>query len=76
MELFLLPVEVNETFDLELDWTAEGKVVAVVRSKAARDLNGFERHEISMKGAPASLRISGSSGEIDYETLQLGRTTP
>lgn len=75
-ELFLMPPEVGETFGLELDWKADGSAVIVVHAKATEKVSGFERHEIKLSGAPSSLEVSGSTGEITLDPLQLGRVTP
>lgn len=73
-ELFMLPVEPKEAFDLEIDWTAEGHVVVRLATKAAREMGGqgFERHEVTMDGAPTRLQVLGGGAEVEFKPLILG----
>ncbi|HRD27755.1 MAG TPA: hypothetical protein PLO65_05600 [Caulobacter sp.] len=73
-ELFVMPVEPGETFGLELDWTPEGKVVVRMATRAVKTLggDGFERHEITMAGAPTRMEIVGVAAEIELKPLTLG----
>ncbi|NEX93733.1 hypothetical protein [Caulobacter sp. 17J65-9] len=75
-EMFMLPPEPSETFALDLDWTPDGVVTAVIHSQATKDMNGFERHQARLDGAPARLEITGSTAEVEFKPLKLGSTTP
>jgi hypothetical protein len=75
-ELFVLGPEPGEAFDLDVDWTAAGSVTFVIRDKANAKVNGFERHEVSMPGAPTTLEIGDSTGEWALDPLRLGHAGP
>lgn len=72
-ESFLLGPEPGETFDLEIDWDASGRIAFLIRDRAAKAINGFERHEARLDGPPTRVEIVGSTGEVLFDPLQLGR---
>lgn len=74
-ETFLLPPAFEEPFDIHVEWTESGLVTFTVFSSAARAANGFERHQVDLGEAPTSLRITGSTGEVLFDPLQLGHVT-
>jgi len=73
-QLFIMPIDSKETFGLEIDWTPEGKVVVRIASAAVKGMggDGFERHEVTMDGAPTQLRILGGGSEVELKPLTLG----
>ncbi|MDP1738174.1 MAG: hypothetical protein Q8L23_12135 [Caulobacter sp.] len=73
-ELFLMPIDPKETFGLEIDWTPEGKVTVRIATKAVKDMggDGFERHEVTMDGAPTQIKILGGGSETEFKPLTLG----
>lgn len=73
--LFLSTFEVNESVDVEADWTAVGVVTVTLRDKANESIDGFERHTVTMRGGPpTSLKIVAITGEAEWKPLQIGRT--
>lgn len=72
--IFLLPVDPKETFGLEIDWTPEGQVTVRIATKAARAMggDGFERHEVTMDGAPTRIQVLGGGSEVEFKPLTLG----
>lgn len=73
-ELFVMPIEPDETFGLEVDWTPEGKVMVRLATRAVKTMggDGFERHEVTIDGAPTSLEVVGVASEIELKPLTLG----
>lgn len=73
-ELFMMPIDPKETFGLEIDWTPEGKVTVRIATKGVKAMggDGFERHEVTMDGAPTSIRILGGGSEAEFKPLTLG----
>lgn len=69
---FLFAPELGEEFDLRVEWTSEGAVVFTVHSRSAPLVDGFERHEVQLGQRPSSLRISNSTGEVNFAPLRLG----
>ncbi|MFO1018195.1 MAG: hypothetical protein U1E03_11395 [Hyphomonadaceae bacterium] len=74
-EMFLLPPAFEEPFDIHVEWTEGGLVTFTVFSRAAQAVSGFERHQVDLGQAPTSIRITGSTGEVLLDPLQLGQTT-
>lgn len=73
-ELFMMPIDPKETFGLEIDWTSEGKVTVRIATKAVKDMggDGFERHEVTIDGAPTRIKILGGGSETEFKPLTLG----
>ncbi|HYD88786.1 MAG TPA: hypothetical protein VEA80_15030 [Vitreimonas sp.] len=71
-ETFLLTPAFQEPFDIHVDWTEEGLVTFTVFSRAAQAVNGYERRQVNLGQAPTTVRITGSTGEVLFEPLQLG----
>jgi hypothetical protein len=74
-QMFLLTPEFRETFDLNVEWTPEGVVTFTVYSNAAQAVNGFERHQINLGGSPTLVEVSGSTGEVSFDPIELGSVT-
>lgn len=72
-EMFFLPPKFGEEFELHIDWSPEGNVTFIVSSKAAEELGGYERHEVQLGRAPSMLKVSGSTGEVMFNPIKLGR---
>jgi hypothetical protein len=75
-QMFLLTPEFRETFDVHVEWTPEGLVTFTVYSNAARAVNGYERRQINLGGAPTVVEVSGSTGEVSFDPIELGAVTP
>lgn len=75
-DIYVMTPQVGERFGLEIDWTPDGAVSVMIRDKAAQEISGFERHVGKLSGPPTSLEISGSTGEVEFKPLKLGRATP
>lgn len=73
---FALTPHFQEAFDLHVDWTQDGLVTFTVFSRAAQAVNGYERHQVDLGRAPNTLSITGSTGEVLFDPVQLGRTAP
>ncbi len=73
-ELFLMPIDPQETFGLEMDWTAEGKVTVRITTRAVKEMGGqgFELHDVTMDGAPTQMKILGGGNETEFKPLTLG----
>jgi hypothetical protein len=75
-ELYVMMPTPGERFVLELDWSPDGTVTALIRDKAAQQIAGFERHVAKLSGPPTTLSITGSTGEVELRPLQLGTSAP
>jgi hypothetical protein len=73
---FALTPHFQEAFDIHVEWTAEGVVTFTVFSRAAQGVNGYERRQVSLGRGPTTLSITGSTGEVLFDPLQLGRLSP
>jgi hypothetical protein len=64
---FLGKLDLNTPLDVAIDWTADGKVTVKAGGKT-----------VSVPlGAPVKgLEITGSTGEIEFNPLQIGQVTP
>jgi hypothetical protein len=73
-ELFLMPIDPKETLGLEIDWTPQGEVTVRIATKAVKDMggDGFERHVVTMDGAPTQIKILGGGSEVEFKPLRLG----
>ena len=58
----------DQPFDLEIHWTAAGKVTAAVIAGKAR-----EEHHLDLGLPPKSLELSASTGQVEMAPLELGR---
>jgi hypothetical protein len=76
-QLIMLAPEFQEPFDVHVRWTPEGKVSFDIYDKANKAIGqGFEHHEIDLGGAPTSVEITNSTGEVEFNKLELGTETP
>jgi hypothetical protein len=57
---------------LQLDWSEDGTVTASV----AEAKNGTEVHKAKLPGSPQSLSIAVSTAAVDFQSIQLGRSSP
>jgi hypothetical protein len=64
---FSTTIGLDQKVDLAFDWTPEGEVSI----KA-----GTETYSVAMGGPVTSVEFYGSTGEIEFDPLQLGRSTP
>lgn len=73
-EAFFSVIDPQETFGLEIDWTTAGRVEVRITSKTIKAMggDGFERHTISLDGAPTKIEIYGMAGEVEFKPLTLG----
>jgi hypothetical protein len=61
---FTKTVDLNEKLDVAVDWTAAGVVTVT--------LGDGETQTFSLKAAPTSLSIDGSTGEAEFNPLRIG----
>ena len=74
--VFVSSFELNETVDLDVNWTAAGVVTVAVRDKVSRSINDFERHTVTMRGGPpTSLKVVAMTGEAEWKPLEIGTTS-
>ncbi len=76
-QMILTPPEFQEAFDIHVRWTPDGKVSFDVYSKANKDIGqGFEHHEVDLGGAVTDIEITNSTGEAEFNKLELGNEAP
>ena len=61
------PLALDTPLEVAIDWTADGKVT--IRA-------GAQAKTVDLGGAPKSLSFTGSTGEIEFNPLKIGRVTP
>ena len=75
-EMFLTQIELDEVVDLAIDWSTTGEVRFALTSKATRATNGgAEIHTVKLGKAPAVLRITNSTSELEVVELSAGTAT-
>ncbi len=73
LQLVLMPPEFSEGFDLHVSWTPDGKVSFDVYDKANKSVGqGFEHHVMALDGPVTGIRLSNSTGEVEFNKLELG----
>jgi hypothetical protein len=76
-EIFVTFLEVGQTADLTMTWTVGGGVTINLRSpqSLATSQTG-ETHTAKLGSAPDKFSLTGSTGEIEVMSFQLGTTAP
>jgi hypothetical protein len=58
-------VDLEERLPLSIDWSADGTVILLV---------GGEKHTLALGEPITALEITGSTGEVQFDPLQIGRS--
>jgi hypothetical protein len=64
---FAATLGLDQKLDLAIDWTADGVVTVEA---------GGEKHTIALGAPVTSVDFSSSTGEVEFNPLQIGRTGP
>ncbi len=76
-ELIIMGPEFAEPFDLKIAWTADGKISVDTYDKAVATIGqGFEHHQADVGQAITAVSVSVSTGEVEFNKLELGTVTP
>ncbi|HEY3813514.1 MAG TPA: hypothetical protein VGL66_09830 [Caulobacteraceae bacterium] len=76
-EDFLMPINASEECGLDIDWSPANEVAFHLKCPEMVKVSPTgETHKATMSSAPTAFQISGSTGELEVKSLQLGHLTP